>query len=493
MHKFLMVDDEELIRTGFREMIDWEGLGFEFLEPCANGHQALESVERFRPDVVMTDICMPQMDGLELCRALARDHPEVRVVVLSGHDDFEYARESLRSRVVDYLLKPVTSEELRSFLGRLAGDLNRPKLPTEAEALRLLLAGAVAEQGLWWVGGNAGPGSSWCAGRLTLFPRSADGMTAVGLLQRVEGVLGENPWSGAGLAGAVLGQGARAVHVDLAFFGGDPGHTALMAVRDASKLLDAFRRTGLRGCGALGPSGIAADLPGSWAAAADATLLRFFRPGMFESAVLPWAPAPTHRAFDGLSSRLETLTREGDREALAALVGDFRRKLRTEPGWSPTVRLDLASLLGTEEAAGLDSCLGSAEVVRVLEERIRKALEATDRGATVADKALMRLGQQITRRLSEPELSIDDVSEELLVSPSYLSKLLRRKWDTNFSRILREARISKAKELLAATTLTTTKIAEQTGYNDYRYFSNQFKRSAGLTPSEYRSQTRSAS
>jgi len=494
MRRFLMVDDEELIRTGFREKIDWQALGFEFLEPCANGLQALEMVGRYRPDVVMTDICMPQMDGLELCRALAQDHPEVRLVVLSGHDDFEYAREALRNRVVDYLLKPVTSDELRTFLVKLVRDLDKPKLPTESEALHLLLEGAVGDQGLSWLGGESRPGDLWCAGRLSLFPFSEERLTPAALLHRVDHVLGEGPRPRPGLARTALGKGAQAAHIDLAFFGSDPESTALKAVRDSTKLLETFRQAGLRGCGALGPVGTSAQLPFSRVEAVDTTLLRFFRPGMFQAAVLPWAPAKAHRPFDGLASRVETLVREGDRPALADLIEDFPRKLRTEPGSGRWIRQDLAALLASGEAMDLDSCPGSAELVRAFEERIQRGLgAATEQGASLADRALKRLGEQIHRRLSESELSIDDVSEDLLVSPSYLGKLLRRKWGTNFSQILRQARVSKAKELLAATNLTTTRIAEQTGFNDYRYFSNQFKRSAGLTPSEYRRQTRSAS
>jgi len=495
LHKLLMVDDEELIRTGFREKIDWSSLGFEFLEPCANGHLALQSVEKHRPDVVMTDICMPQMDGLDLCRILARDHPEVRVVVLSGHDDFEYVRESLRNRVMDYLLKPVTREELKSFLEKLSRDLEQPRMLTESEALHLLLEGALtSDQRLTWEGGAAAPGECWCAGRLTLFPPDEELATPQGLLVQIDRVLSERlrPWPG--LAAAVIKNGGRVVNVDLAFSGTDPGHTNLKAAREATRLLEEFRQVRFQGCGALGSSGSPAHLPASLVEAADATLLRFFRAGLLKTGVPPWCPPiEAHRPLEVLAGQIESQLREGDRSALAALVVAFQRLLGTSPGSITETRRDLVCLLGTDGETILDSCLGSSELVSALEGRIRRQLSAAaDKGSSVADRALAKLREEVGQRLAEPELSIDGVSQHLQVSPSYLAKLLRRKWDTNFSRFLREARISKAKELLAATNFTTTRIAEQIGFNDYRYFSNQFKRLAGLTPSEYRIRNRNA-
>ncbi|HUX14117.1 MAG TPA: response regulator [Spirochaetia bacterium] len=119
MYKFLVVDDEEIVRRGFRQKIPWEEAGFQFLEPCENGRDAIRTIERERPDVVMTDICMPLADGLEVASYVADNHPEIVVVVLSGYDDFEYARSALRSRVVEYLLKPITSRELLAVVRKL--------------------------------------------------------------------------------------------------------------------------------------------------------------------------------------------------------------------------------------------------------------------------------------------------------------------------------------------------------------------------------------
>ena len=94
-YRVLLVDDEEEIREGIRRRIDWAGLGFQLAGTAENGVGALELAEQLRPDVVLTDIKMPYMDGLELCRRLKPLLPAAKLVVFSGFDEFEYARQAI--------------------------------------------------------------------------------------------------------------------------------------------------------------------------------------------------------------------------------------------------------------------------------------------------------------------------------------------------------------------------------------------------------------
>jgi two-component system, response regulator YesN len=125
MYKFLAVDDEEIVCRGFRKKIAWEEAGFEYLEPCKNGREAMVRIALEHPDVVMTDICMPLVNGLELANYVAEQFPEIIVFILSGYDEFEYARAALRSRVVEYLLKPITSQELSEVIKKLKSRLDQ--------------------------------------------------------------------------------------------------------------------------------------------------------------------------------------------------------------------------------------------------------------------------------------------------------------------------------------------------------------------------------
>ena len=104
--KVLIVEDEYITRQGIRNMIDWYEEGFEIVGEASNGKDAIAMVEKLRPHIVLTDIVMPVMDGLELEKSLRTKFPKIQVVVLSSYSDFDYVRDSFQSGAVDYILKP---------------------------------------------------------------------------------------------------------------------------------------------------------------------------------------------------------------------------------------------------------------------------------------------------------------------------------------------------------------------------------------------------
>ncbi|MBR3992538.1 MAG: response regulator, partial [Anaerotignum sp.] len=131
MYKILLVDDEEEIRTSIIKKIDWDKNGFTVIGDAENGKDALEKIEQLEPDVVLTDIRMPYMDGLELAAELRRTHPSVKVVIFSGYDDFEYAKQAIQLNIIEYILKPVNARELTDILGKIKTNLDE-----EIERLR---------------------------------------------------------------------------------------------------------------------------------------------------------------------------------------------------------------------------------------------------------------------------------------------------------------------------------------------------------------------
>ena len=136
-YRVLLVDDEEEIREGIRRKIDWAGLGFSLAGTAGNGADALELCEQLRPDVVLTDIKMPYMDGLELCRRVKPLLPAAKLVVFSGFDEFEYARQAIGMNVFEYILKPINAPELSDVLARLREQMDQERLERrDIEALR---------------------------------------------------------------------------------------------------------------------------------------------------------------------------------------------------------------------------------------------------------------------------------------------------------------------------------------------------------------------
>src|SRR5471030_2194997 len=125
LYRIMIVDDEEEIRLGIIKKIDWKANGFIVVSDEENGQDALEKAEKFQPDVIMTDIKMPFMDGLELGEKLAEIMPSTKIIIFSGCDDFEYAHKAIKINVIEYVLKPINSIELIEVLKRLKIQLDR--------------------------------------------------------------------------------------------------------------------------------------------------------------------------------------------------------------------------------------------------------------------------------------------------------------------------------------------------------------------------------
>lgn len=123
MLKIAIVEDEEIIRMGLAYTVDWQSMGAQVVGEAADGLEGLEIVAAARPDVVLTDIRMPRMNGLDMAKVLAEKHPAVKVVFLTSYADFEYARQAVRLNACDYLLKPVDEGELAKVLARLHEEL----------------------------------------------------------------------------------------------------------------------------------------------------------------------------------------------------------------------------------------------------------------------------------------------------------------------------------------------------------------------------------
>lgn len=123
MIKILLIDDEVVIRTGIRTSIDWESYGMTITGEAANGKEGLEKAFDLKPDIIIIDVKMPVMDGLEFTKIVKEKMRNVRIVILSGYDDFKYAREGLRLGVNEYLLKPVGADELISILKKQCKEI----------------------------------------------------------------------------------------------------------------------------------------------------------------------------------------------------------------------------------------------------------------------------------------------------------------------------------------------------------------------------------
>lgn len=135
MVKVFLVDDEIVIREGIRNSFPWEESGYTLVGEAPDGEIALPMIRDANPDILITDIRMPFMDGMQLCREVKRQMPWIGVVILSGYDDFTYARQAISLGVKEYLLKPVTAQELKEVLDRISARLTEERRAREDMAL----------------------------------------------------------------------------------------------------------------------------------------------------------------------------------------------------------------------------------------------------------------------------------------------------------------------------------------------------------------------
>ncbi len=135
--KVFLVDDEIVIREGIRESFPWEETSYTLVGEAPDGEMALPMIRDTNPDIVITDIRMPFMDGIEFCRILRAQMPWIGIIILSGYDEFEYARQAIALGVKEYLLKPIYSEELRQVLDKVSSQIEEERKAREhAESLR---------------------------------------------------------------------------------------------------------------------------------------------------------------------------------------------------------------------------------------------------------------------------------------------------------------------------------------------------------------------
>ncbi len=535
MYKFLMVDDEELVRRGFESRIDWAGAGFEFLPPCENGREAMKAIEELRPDVVMTDICMPFSDGIAVAAFVAERYPEIVVVVLSGYDEFRYAQEAIRNKVFDYVLKPVSSRDLYALLLKVKGKLEADRqVSADESALKeradrsgdLLRERSLAD----FLAGTAARPS--VADFSTLFGFDPEGLACTAMIAERDAV--DGPGEGDAVVGgkgalelsfqdrfaAAFASGPRAI----VFYPRDGRAAALVFERGsencASKASFYAGRLLAPGQGPVLRVGIGRtygawlDAPRSYDEASSALAYRLVRGPERPFNYLQSAdedPAAIG-SFRALEEKICLCLKAGAADQAPGLTLAFLDTLATA-GLSPQrVRHEVLALFAraldelasvgispATVAAGIGEdyysfaeSQGRPEDIAAALKRLA-ALAATSlgtRGMHLPEWKILDFKEYVERHYRDPKLSIARTAEGLSISESYLSKLLRRHIGRSFVDYLTEFRVVRARELLASTDLLTYEVAEGVGFADARYFSTVFKRLSGSSPSEYRSALR---
>ena len=136
--KVFIVDDEKIIRKGISSILQQHIPSLEIIGEAADGAEALEKISANVPDIVITDVKMPNMDGVELTKELHRQHPSTKIIVLSGYDDYNYVRQSMKNGALDYLLKPIDKHEFLSLINLLVRNESESKEQPKIDSNELI-------------------------------------------------------------------------------------------------------------------------------------------------------------------------------------------------------------------------------------------------------------------------------------------------------------------------------------------------------------------
>ncbi|WP_058302334.1 response regulator transcription factor [Gorillibacterium timonense] len=503
MLSIIVVDDEERIRLGLAKLIEQAGEDYQVIGIFESGNELLENLERMEPDLIITDIKMPQMSGLTLIERIKELRPNVPIAIVSGFSDFEYARQAIRLGVEEYLLKPVETEELTGLLERVRTKLIHERsrqITAKDDYLRLL---AINEPGKLPAALKEEADAA-----LHEHPLFSDYYATLVLRASVDRVQSRiRSWAqDLQRETRVLSWRLGELVILVAIHPGDDAETVRSLGASLLSLLPANVHV------RAGASGIFYDplsLNESYKQAMSALEYTWYEEGI--------------RAFEAserIAKRIEdtgTLHRLIDRDFRSALhTVDYERAETALRAWMQEAgRIHLQWHTLMEHGSLLQTLIREEKADRNLlaegDEILDPLLPMNYPEWSEFTRALLHLVQEQFRLLKDmqqdnrvietvksyifdhyiEELELNRLAEIVYLTPSYLSKLFKMKTGETITDLIISLRIDEAKRLLVSElALKTYEVGERVGYSDPAYFNKVFKKVVGITPKEYRDRVR---
>ncbi|MCI8888395.1 MAG: response regulator [Hungatella sp.] len=531
LYRIMLVDDEEEVRKAMIRNMDWEKLGFRVVGDAENGQDALEKLEQLEPDVVMTDIRMPYMDGLTLTAEIRKKYPSIKILIFSGFDDFEYAQQAIKLNVTEYILKPVNSRELADILNKIRLNLDEEieqrrninrlqesylgSLPILRELFLNDLVRSTTDVDsvvpkLSEYGIDILDARKW--------------LTAVIHVEQMEQsetqVLSQHqeliPISVRGLVEDYLKPYCRC-----AIFNTMEGITVIAAVDEDNSqtglmnLLNEICRESKRQLEITITAGVGhkchrlQEISRSYQDAVDALGYRAIvgkGKAIYINDVEPVSRGKLQLDAKG-EERLTAAVKFGPREtiekviqSLAGHMNDVKVHTRQYQVYMMSIVNCLIKLMQQYDL-NMDEMFGAqdhytdilkgiyrredfADWLLPIACRMNDALDQ-ERDKTTK-KVILEAKEYIKEHYSDPELSVEMLCRHLHMSPAYFSTMFKKETGQTYINYLTEIRLTKAVELLNNTDDKTYVIAQKVGYQEQNYFSYVFKKRYGVSPTKYR-------
>jgi two-component system response regulator YesN len=534
----MLVDDEKPILQNLHAVLPWADLDIEVVGLARNGVQALDIARRHRPDLILCDIRMPVMDGIEFLRRLRETDTEAEVVMLTGYQDFNYARSVIPYGVRDYVLKPIRYDELTALIERLSGAIRERKRARDSEQTRLDQAMHLAYEKMLHdlLTDNAPvPPQRWIDGeeperwRFVMMLADVDGYA-----QRCRGVQERERkmWlvaardalrdalAAEGLRHAVLpmregewcvliergsaGGGEAVPCGPLAPAGRDEAGMRVRAGRWAARLQEAvWSHAGLPLTVGIHP----AEITIHELSRVFRSLQRTVHLAADRNRSVLWSgetagEEATREELWGPVGQLVSALKRVDRDRVEEALRQLTARLQAESGRS-LARAEKAAhfialyLLREMRSLGALTAEQEDEIWRLVElaDRVNEMLAAVRRIVELSletserqktGERLMHIAKDYIDRNLSRDLGIDELAGHLGISASYFSLLFKQHFGVTFVEYVTSERVELAKSLLLLTDKSIADIGRSVGYAERRYFNKVFHKVTGELPSAYR-------
>ncbi|MDD9267188.1 response regulator [Paenibacillus sp. GCM10023248] len=502
MYRVFLVDDEPLIVEGLSNGVNWDDFGLELCGTADNGRQALDQLRLVPADILITDISMPVMNGLDLIRCARQIRPELKVIILSGYDEFNYLKEGMMLGIENYLLKPIHFEELYSTLSNTVEKLNAGRQSSDYsdEEIDILRDNVLFR---------------WMTNRIN----------AEQLDERTK-LLGINLKVDYVMAGIVRHHGHEHLYGEMkrqaneddyvipfrdmdgdfvfAFLGATPEACRQRAIRCMSNVKDALPpgQCGLS-LGSVERTGGGERHSYENAKKAQEFLILLAKSeiAQFELLAAREGDAPTSE-IDWAEYGALLLAKEME-ELYERIEIDFRR-LQTMPGITPEILRGMAIEAMMRMKLETQKFKHAGQfTVKSHKELVAKAARASDLNELLAfvktsaqmyaDDLTIEEGSPIIHQVLKylethyaEELSLKLLGYKYHIHPVYLGRLFQQETNEAFTGYLNKIRIDKAKALLANSSCKINEVSRQVGYWEPSYFYKQFKKYVGVTPAEFK-------
>lgn len=502
LYRLLIVDDELILRNGVKHLCDWEEYGFIVVGEASNGKEALDLIPTLKPHIVIIDIVMPIMDGVQFTKIMNEKYPNTKVLILSSFSEFDYVREAFKYGAVDYLLKPkLRSDDLVNSLNNIVKQLDQPRtVLDECQKNKLLL-----EQALFTASDNqqiifnqleqANKYSTFRVLKASLqYLRQIDGEVLKQLTEVFVSSL--QPCFIIDL----IKNNEYILLINYPFDEEDRIFSCLKQVQVShSNLFKEMKFIVSSPFNDIRKSKNHHDNLHSMMG-----YLFYYSQEVFVKE-RDIQSHPIVEEFDG--ALLLTYLNSFDIEKVKLYLFDYLQKVRFERAYDEYsfkrfIQSNIYNMINAMRKLGfdiqllnqnkmklfksIDKCIDYNELIKLIESFLEQVeslidVQSEKKNLIILDKVI----EYVQEHYNE-ELTLTEISEKLHLNYYYLSSYFKNQTNENLTSYINNVRIQKAKQLLLDNNLNIAEVSKQVGFTDHNYFSKVFKKYTKMTPTSYR-------